>query len=63
MLWERDPDEAMVQAADHLLDQSQFGERWGRHWLDVTRFAESTGAASISRTLMLGDTETMSSIL
>ena len=21
----------------------QFGERWGRHWLDVVRYAESTG--------------------
>ncbi|MEO1527775.1 MAG: PSD1 and planctomycete cytochrome C domain-containing protein [Planctomycetota bacterium] len=28
---------------DHLLDQSQFGEHWGRHWMDVVRFAESTG--------------------
>ena len=28
---------------DELLASPQFGERWGRHWLDVARFAESTG--------------------
>ncbi len=26
-----------------LLDSARFGERWARHWLDVARFAESTG--------------------
>lgn len=26
---------------DRLLASQQFGERWGRHWLDVARFAES----------------------
>ena len=26
-----------------LLNSPRFGERWGRHWLDVARFAESTG--------------------
>jgi hypothetical protein len=26
---------------DRLLASPQFGERWGRHWLDVARFAES----------------------
>lgn len=28
---------------DRLLESKQFGERWGRHWLDVARFAESNG--------------------
>ena len=28
---------------DRLLASPRFGERWGRHWLDVARFAESTG--------------------
>ncbi|MCA9067440.1 MAG: DUF1549 domain-containing protein, partial [Planctomycetaceae bacterium] len=28
---------------DRLLESPQFGERWGRHWLDVVRFGESTG--------------------
>jgi hypothetical protein len=28
---------------DALLASPQFGERWGRYWLDVARYAESTG--------------------
>ena len=28
---------------DRLLDSPQYGERWGRHWLDVARYADSTG--------------------
>ena len=37
-------DQAAVAAlVDHLLGQPQYGERWGRHWMDVARFAESTG--------------------
>ena len=28
---------------DRLLDSHHFGERWGRHWLDVVRFGESQG--------------------
>jgi mono/diheme cytochrome c family protein len=31
------------KAADHFLSDSAYGERWGRHWLDVARFGESTG--------------------
>ncbi|MBX7211778.1 MAG: PSD1 and planctomycete cytochrome C domain-containing protein [Verrucomicrobiaceae bacterium] len=29
--------------ANNLLSSPRFGERWARHWLDVARFAESTG--------------------
>ena len=32
--------EALV---DRLLDDPGYGERWGRHWLDVVRFGESNG--------------------
>ncbi len=32
-----------ANAVDRLLASPQFGERWGRHWLDVARYAESTG--------------------
>ena len=32
-----------AKVVDRLLASPQFGERWGRHWLDVARFAESTG--------------------
>jgi hypothetical protein len=28
-----------------LLDSPAYGERWGRHWLDVARYGESTGSA------------------
>lgn len=28
---------------DHLLDSPRFGERWARHWLDVARYAETSG--------------------
>ena len=39
-----DPSEEALEALiDELLDSPRFGERWGRHWLDVVRFAESTG--------------------
>ena len=34
---------ALEALVDELLDSPQFGERWGRHWLDVVRFAESSG--------------------
>ncbi|HEY1188445.1 MAG TPA: DUF1553 domain-containing protein [Gemmata sp.] len=32
---------AYEKLVDKLLASPQFGERWGRHWLDVARFAES----------------------
>lgn len=34
---------AVAQLVDELLASDCYGERWGRHWLDVARFAESTG--------------------
>ncbi len=37
---------------DRLLVSPQFGETWGRHWLDVARFAESSGGG---RTLLFKD--------
>ncbi len=30
---------------DKLLSSPRFGERWGRHWLDVARYADNTGRA------------------
>lgn len=44
--------EAFVKVVDQLLASPHFGERWGRHWLDVARFAESTGGG---RTMLLKD--------
>ncbi|QDU23186.1 DUF1553 domain-containing protein [Urbifossiella limnaea] len=32
-----------VKVVDHLLASPRFGERWGRHWLDVARYAETSG--------------------
>ena len=38
----RDPSpEAYARWIDRLMASPQFGERWGRHWLDVARFGES----------------------
>ncbi len=34
---------AFGHLADRLLASPQYGEHWGRHWLDVARFADSTG--------------------
>lgn len=41
--YKKNPDLAIENQAKQYLDRPQFGERWGRHWLDLTRFAESTG--------------------
>jgi len=35
--------DALAKVVDRLLASKQFGERWGRHWLDVARYGESTG--------------------
>ncbi len=40
------PQTAVEEAVDRLLASAQFGERWGRHWLDVARFAESSGRSN-----------------
>ena len=34
---------AYERLVDRLLASPQYGERWGRHWLDVVRFGESQG--------------------
>lgn len=41
--WKRSPERAVESLVDRLLETEQYGERWGRHWLDVARYAESTG--------------------
>ena len=35
--------DAYERLVDRLLASPRFGERWGRHWLDVARYGESTG--------------------
>ena len=39
---DQDPD-AVSKMLDQLLDSPHYGERWGRHWLDIARFGESHG--------------------
>ena len=34
-------EDAYETLVDQLLESPRFGERWGRHWLDVVRYAES----------------------
>ncbi len=38
-----DAPDAFERRVDRLLASPHYGERWGRHWLDVVRFAESHG--------------------
>ncbi len=40
---EAKPQAAYERVIDRLLASPHYGERWGRHWLDVARFAESNG--------------------
>ncbi|HEY1187084.1 MAG TPA: PSD1 and planctomycete cytochrome C domain-containing protein [Gemmata sp.] len=35
--------DAYEKLLDRLLASPQYGEKWGRHWLDVVRFAETNG--------------------
>jgi hypothetical protein len=43
---ERDRTGAIAELVDRLLDSRHYGERWGRHWLDVVRYADSDGMES-----------------
>src|SRR4051812_47681541 len=38
-----DSPNAWEKVVDRLLASPQYGERWGRHWLDVARYADSNG--------------------
>ncbi|MCR9202397.1 MAG: PSD1 and planctomycete cytochrome C domain-containing protein [Planctomycetaceae bacterium] len=38
-----DRTDAVERVVDRLLASPHFGERWGRHWLDLVRYAESRG--------------------
>jgi hypothetical protein len=38
-----DGPDALERVVDQLLGSPQFGERWGRHWLDLARYADSNG--------------------
>lgn len=36
-------EDAWARLIDELLDSPRYGERWGRHWLDVARYADTNG--------------------
>lgn len=38
--------QAFENVVDRLLASPRYGERWGRHWLDVVRYADTCGNAS-----------------
>ncbi len=38
-----DSPDAFARVVDRLLDSRAYGERWGRHWLDVVRYADTAG--------------------
>tara|TARA_R110002072_G_scaffold145460_1_gene291947 strand:+ start:94334 stop:97048 length:2715 start_codon:yes stop_codon:yes gene_type:complete len=41
-----DSREAFSRVVDRLLDSPQYGERWGRHWMDLVRYADTAGENS-----------------
>ncbi|HVX10464.1 MAG TPA: DUF1549 and DUF1553 domain-containing protein [Pirellulales bacterium] len=40
---DRSSPDAFARLVEELLARPEYGERWGRHWLDVVRYAESNG--------------------
>jgi hypothetical protein len=38
--------DAYDRLVNHLLDSPRYGERWGRHWLDVAGYADSEGSSN-----------------
>ncbi|QDV12805.1 Planctomycete cytochrome C [Rosistilla oblonga] len=39
--------DAFARVIDRLLESPRYGERWGRHWLDIARYADTHGGAAI----------------
>ena len=52
--------DAFERVVDRLLASEHYGERWGRHWLDVVRFAKATVSSVIEFAPTSGRTATMS---
>src|SRR5204863_2115075 len=38
-----DRPDAFARVVDELLASPHYGERWGRHWLDLVRYADAAG--------------------
>jgi mono/diheme cytochrome c family protein len=47
-LRDNSPD-AFAKVVDRLLSSPQYGERWGRHWLDVARYSDTLGMVDAGR--------------
>ncbi len=43
---ENTPEAAWAELVDRLLASPRYGQRWGRHWLDVTRYADTGGMSN-----------------
>ena len=41
--WEKNPQTAWQNLITRLLASPHYGERWGQHWLDVVRYADTSG--------------------
>jgi len=39
----KDSPDALTEVVERLLASPRYGERWGRHWLDVARYADTAG--------------------
>ncbi len=42
--------QAFEKVVDRLLNSPRYGERWGRHWLDIARYADTHGGSAIGFT-------------
>ena len=43
LAWDKDPAQAWSALIVRLLANPHYGERWGQHWLDVARYADTGG--------------------
>ena len=43
LAWDKDPAQAWSELIATLLASPHYGERWGQHWLDVARYADTGG--------------------
>ena len=51
---DRSPD-AFARQVDRLLASPRFGERWGRHWLDVVGYADTVGFDGDANNIILSE--------
>jgi len=47
--YSEDPDTAVLEVVNRLLDDKAFGEKWATQWLDVARYADSEGLGADRR--------------